>query len=97
MVVTYIYYIYQQLSETDGYATVERPSDEFPRDRLRFLEPLGNGTFGAVFKAEALSITGTGTWELVAVKLCRGNPLSYFSTGVTKAGVCVILSVGLCI
>ncbi|XP_041378022.1 fibroblast growth factor receptor 3-like [Gigantopelta aegis] len=66
-----LYTRHERLTEIDVYETVERLSDEFPRDRLRFLEQLGNGTFGAVFKAEALSITGSGTWEVVAVKLCR--------------------------
>ncbi|XP_071098324.1 fibroblast growth factor receptor homolog 1-like [Haliotis cracherodii] len=46
-------------------------TDEFPIDRLHFLDTLGAGNFGKVMKAEALDIAGTGKWELVAVKMCK--------------------------
>ncbi|ESO83864.1 hypothetical protein LOTGIDRAFT_132698 [Lottia gigantea] len=43
----------------------------FPRQRLRIQETLGEGNFGKVVKAEALDISGNGTWETVAVKMCK--------------------------
>ncbi|XP_071098329.1 fibroblast growth factor receptor 3-like [Haliotis cracherodii] len=46
-------------------------SDEFPIDRLHFLDTLGEGNFGKVMKAEALDVAGTGKWDLVAVKMCK--------------------------
>ncbi|XP_025101069.1 fibroblast growth factor receptor 4-like isoform X1 [Pomacea canaliculata] len=45
--------------------------DEFPRERIRFLDCLGEGTFGKVVRSEALNIIGTGRWEVVAVKMCK--------------------------
>nr|KAG5699790.1 hypothetical protein BaRGS_013510 [Batillaria attramentaria] len=47
------------------------PDEEFPKERLRFLEVLGEGTFGKVVRSEALNIIGTGRWETVAIKMCK--------------------------
>ncbi|KAK6963876.1 fibroblast growth factor receptor 1 [Biomphalaria glabrata] len=48
----------------------------FPRERLKLLDVIGEGEFGRVCRAEALNIIGTGKWELVAVKMCRENATS---------------------
>ncbi|CAL1537182.1 unnamed protein product [Lymnaea stagnalis] len=44
---------------------------EFPRERLKLLDVIGEGEFGRVLRAEALNIIGTGKWEIVAVKMCK--------------------------
>ncbi|ESO82686.1 hypothetical protein LOTGIDRAFT_109067, partial [Lottia gigantea] len=43
----------------------------FPRNRLKFVDHLGEGKFGRVYKAEALSICKSGKWETVAVKMWK--------------------------
>ncbi|XP_067653464.1 fibroblast growth factor receptor homolog 1-like [Haliotis asinina] len=58
-------------SRFSRYVKFPTHSDEFPIDRLHFLDTLGAGNFGKVMKAEALDIAGTGKWDLVAVKMCR--------------------------
>ncbi|KAK6173137.1 hypothetical protein SNE40_016652 [Patella caerulea] len=47
--------------------------DTFPRSRLKFLNKLGEGKFGKVLKAEALSISKSGMWETVAVKMWKDS------------------------
>ncbi|XP_067674743.1 fibroblast growth factor receptor-like [Haliotis asinina] len=64
-------YSHAQYATSNIYEIITRPSDEFPRERLRFLHALGIGKFGRVMKAEALSINRTGSWEDVAVKMCQ--------------------------
>ncbi|XP_046329904.2 fibroblast growth factor receptor 3-like [Haliotis rufescens] len=64
-------YSHAQYATSNIYEIITRPSDEFPRERLRFLHALGVGKFGRVMKAEALSINRTGSWEDVAVKMCQ--------------------------
>ncbi|ESO90221.1 hypothetical protein LOTGIDRAFT_145808, partial [Lottia gigantea] len=44
---------------------------DFPRCRLKFKDRLGEGKFGKVLKAEALSICKSGKWETVAVKMWK--------------------------
>ncbi|GFN88416.1 fibroblast growth factor receptor 1 [Plakobranchus ocellatus] len=46
-------------------------SREFPRERIKLLNIVGEGKFGQVWSAQALNIIGTGQWELVAVKMCK--------------------------
>ncbi|XP_046332402.2 fibroblast growth factor receptor homolog 1-like [Haliotis rufescens] len=58
-------------NRSSHYVKFPTHTDEFPIDRLRFLDTLGAGNFGKVMKAEALDIAGTGKWELVAVKMCK--------------------------
>ncbi|XP_050417754.2 fibroblast growth factor receptor 2 [Patella vulgata] len=48
-------------------------TDLFPRSRLKFLNNLGEGKFGKVLKAEALSISKSGMWETVAVKMWKDS------------------------
>jgi len=45
----------------------------FPSSRLRLGKILGKGTFGVVLSAEALDLSGSGTWEKIAVKMCKGE------------------------
>lgn len=68
---------------------------EFPRDRLRFLDVLGEGTFGKVMLSEALNIIGTGRWETVAVKMCKG--VYYFVLCVYMYVFACILYLSVCI
>ncbi|XP_045210483.2 uncharacterized protein LOC123561874 isoform X3 [Mercenaria mercenaria] len=46
---------------------------EFPREKLQLGVDLGEGRFGKVIQARAMNISGTGNWERVAVKTCRGT------------------------
>lgn len=46
---------------------------DFPRDQLQLGVDLGEGRFGKVIQARAMNITGTGNWQKVAVKTCRGK------------------------
>ncbi|XP_060600631.1 platelet-derived growth factor receptor alpha-like, partial [Ruditapes philippinarum] len=46
---------------------------EFPREKLQLGVDLGEGRFGKVIQARAMNISGTGNWEKVAVKTCRGT------------------------
>ncbi|XP_048258042.1 fibroblast growth factor receptor 3-like isoform X2 [Haliotis rufescens] len=57
--------------EAHIYTELSPTGDEFPRSRLRFLNSLGEGKFGRVVMAEALSINSTGKWEEVAVKMVK--------------------------
>ncbi|XP_046578388.1 fibroblast growth factor receptor 3-like [Haliotis rubra] len=57
--------------EAHIYSELSPTGDEFPRGRLRFLNSLGEGKFGRVVMAEALSISKTGKWEEVAVKMVK--------------------------
>ncbi|XP_067674760.1 fibroblast growth factor receptor 3-like isoform X2 [Haliotis asinina] len=57
--------------EAHIYSELAPTGNEFPRGRLRFLNSLGEGKFGRVVMAEALSINKTGKWEEVAVKMVK--------------------------
>ena len=55
------------------YTPLTRDRSEFPRDRLHLHEKLGQGKFGMVVRAMALSIQSNGRWDTVAVKMLKGN------------------------
>lgn len=50
---------------------------EFPREQLQLGVDLGEGRFGKVIQARAMNITGSGNWEKVAVKTCRGTATDF--------------------
>lgn len=51
---------------------------EFSRKRLRFLEELGEGFFGTVYKAQAHGLTVLGKWSTVAVKMIKSKQVWLF-------------------
>ncbi|XP_041372763.1 fibroblast growth factor receptor 3-like [Gigantopelta aegis] len=56
---------------SNKYVDMPRHQDDFPVERIRFLDTIGEGNFGKIMKAEALDINSSGTWELVAVKMWK--------------------------
>lgn len=63
-------------SGESGLSEYEFPMDlnwEFPRSQLFLGEKLGEGAFGAVFKAEAKGLVKTGVVTDVAVKMLKGS------------------------
>ncbi|KAL4228776.1 hypothetical protein ACF0H5_011817 [Mactra antiquata] len=55
------------------YVAMKENGLEFPRPQLQLGVDLGEGRFGKVIMARAMNITGSGNWEKVAVKTCRGT------------------------
>ena len=64
---------FNTFQHSNKYDDIPRNSDEFPVERVRFLDTIGEGNFGKVMKAEALDINRSGTWEMVAVKMWKGR------------------------
>lgn len=61
----------EELATISEYEIPPDPLWEFPRENLKFLEPLGQGAFGKVVKAEAKGIEKNGSTNTVAVKMLK--------------------------
>lgn len=61
----------EELATISEYEIPPDPVWEFSRENLKFLEPLGQGAFGKVVKAEAKGIEKNGNSSTVAVKMLK--------------------------
>ncbi|XP_076457559.1 uncharacterized protein LOC143291544 [Babylonia areolata] len=61
--------VFSPLVNTHEYTPLQLDRSEFPRERLQLQERLGQGKFGTVLRAMALSLFTHGKWDIVAVKM----------------------------